>query len=274
MRIKLLQLNIEQGRFIDRIIDYVTGHNFDLLHFQEVSGGKFTRGTYHQSVDVTPHDNELKRFTHYPHMDCFKVLKKNLQLNGILLPTWRLLHDNSSYIGIATFFKPEFRITDQETIWLKEYREAESMEMLDWKQSPRAALSLQFDFNDQDIRFINTHLAWGPTPEDTDYKLIQGRKLFNHIESFGEPFVLSGDFNVPRTSQTVKWLQKRGRNLIREKMVKNTLNPRTHRITSLFPKGLAVDYVFTDPKLNVVDFKLIDEADLSDHFGLSLELEV
>lgn len=252
MKLKLLQLNIEEGKRYEEIVTYVLQQDFDILHFQEVTSG----------------EQNLRG------MEIFKVLKKHLEYEGIQAVYWRLRSDPNTYMSNATLFKPSFTPVSSHIEFLKPYEEVARERMDDYASLPTCALDVAFNLNGKKIHFINAHLVWGPTPEDKPYKLEQGKKLYDYVKSLQEQFVLSGDFNVSPDSQIVSWINELGRNHVVEKKITNTLNPNLHRAQQLFPKGLAVDFLFTEKSLKVKDFQLVDSPDLSDHYGLTIEIEV
>jgi endonuclease/exonuclease/phosphatase family metal-dependent hydrolase len=252
MQIKLLHLNIEEGKRSEAIVDYVKAQDFDILQFQEVTGGE------HNARGI----------------ENFPVLKDALGYHGIQAIYWRLKDDPETYMSNATFFRPSLQVVSSHTTFLKPYDDLTRQEMHDYPAHPTAALDVVFDLNDQHIHFINTHLVWGPTPEDKPYKLEQGKVLYDYVKSLKEPFVLSGDFNVTPDSQIVQWLNELGRNHVVENTITNTLNPNLHRVKHLFPLGLAVDFLYTEKSLTVTDFHLVDTPDLSDHYGLAITIEI
>jgi endonuclease/exonuclease/phosphatase family metal-dependent hydrolase len=159
--------------------------------------------------------------------------------------------------------------------FLKPYAEYETEEeMRDYPAHPTNALDVVFEVSGQRIHCINTHLVWGPNPKDEPYKLEQGKVLYEYVKNLTEPFVLSGDFNVTPDSQIVRWIDELGVNHAVKHGITNTLNGNLHRAKVLFPKGLAVDFLYTSPSLQVTDFTLIDTPDLSDHYGLAITIEM
>lgn len=254
MTIKFLDLNILKGNPLDKIIKFVNDNDFDILHFQEISGGKLA-------------DKNL---------DSYVELKKNLpQYDSQLTIVWNVIGDKNTYLGNASFYKKSFFLLDKKIIWLKKYKEIENPDKRIIQKDPRCALSLLLQINQKPIYFINAHMAWGPNPKDTKYKLIQGEKLFQYINSLKHPFVLSGDFNVPPSSKIITQLGKISRNLTVENKINNTLNFNIHRAKDLLPaNGLAVDYIFSEKSLLVNNFRLVDEVNLSDHFGVSAKFEI
>lgn len=208
----------------------------------------------------------------YVSIDIFEDLKSKLNLNGEIVKTTNYIGDPSSYFGNATLFKKTLNLSDKRVVWMKDFYEVDSKDK-DWASHPRAALSLNFNVNSHAVTVINTHMVWGITPFDEDYKIPQGKILSDYLKTIKNPFVLSGDFNLIRETQIMKSISAIGRDLATEKGITNTLNPNVHRLKQLFPKGLAIDYIFVSKDLKVNEFELVDSPDLSDHFGLKLIFE-
>lgn len=253
MRIRLLHLNIYLAKFVKNINEYVQKNDFDILNFQEVTGGELS----------------------FDNIDSFEFLKKSLpNFQGELGKSWNIFEKPESYFGNAIFFKKDFKLNKKRFIRLNKNYDIKNPKNRIIENDPKTLLSLSLDINGNNIEIINTHLAWGKTPKDEPYKLEQGKILYNYLKNIKSPFVLSGDFNLEKDSQVIKWMETFGRNLVSENNIQNTLNPRTHHAQELFPKGLAVDYIFTHPSIKVNQFELIDKIDLSDHLGLLVDFEI
>lgn len=252
MKIKLLQLNIYKGKYLNNIISYVKSNNFDILHLQEVAGGQYS----------------------FDNHNCFEVLKKSLGLEGELCVDLVLPDNNQSYMGNAILFSNKIIVKDKEIIRFDKYPSPTKIEDIKWDKVPRSIISLSCLINGQPFQLVNTHLVWGPTPFDSPDNIFQGEQLIDHLKSLTIPYVATGDFNVDQRSTIVKNMNKIARNLIQEYAISNTLNPRTHRIKELFPQGLAVDFIYVQKSLKVNNFAVIDSVDLSDHLGLMVEIEI
>lgn len=254
MKLNVFHLNIQAGRKLDDVISYLKTHNFDIIHVQEISAGKISKSG----------------------SDNFLAIKNALNYSGELAITTRRINDASTYHGIATFFKPELQLVERKEIWLKPFFEFD--EWVDGgdfaRQLPKVVLALKFNLGDKQLWSINTHLAWGPTPKDEPYKIDQAKPLISFVSSLAEPFILSGDFNLTSDSQVVKELSQYGINHTVRNELTNTLNPNLHRAHDLFPKGLAVDYIYTGFMLGTENFELVDVPDLSDHYGLRITIDL
>jgi endonuclease/exonuclease/phosphatase family metal-dependent hydrolase len=272
MRVKVLHLNIWNGTFLPTLIDFIKQNDFDIVHLQEVSGGSFSRGGVYdpQGQESTSPINHT-----VIGVDCFEMLQDALPgLIGEQAVAMRLSTDKYSYEGNATFVRKGFPILHKEIIWLKKYVEYQDMEIRRPELLPRNALALKIAIQGKEFAIINAHLAWGPTPTDEDYKLEQAKTLYNYIKNLAIPFILTGDFNVTADTEIVSMFSTLGRNVTREKGVTNTLNPRVHKAAQLFPPGLAVDYIITHPSIQVIEFKVVEDIDLSDHLALTATVEL
>lgn len=268
MGLKILQLNIWHGAFIDAVVKLVKEREIDILHFQEVTGGTLsTGGQYHvPGASVANKENV--------GIDVFEELKSRLSYEGKLAVAWRLKNQPYSYFALASFIKPSFKILEEKIIWHKPYKENDDYFKRDFADDPKNSLALKLEIDGEVIWAINTHLAWGPTPKDEPYKLEQAEKLFSFVKTLKEPFILTGDFNLNPTSKVIEWFLGISNNLIEKNNITNTLNPRTHHVKKLFPPGIAVDYIFVSKNLEVKKFEVIDNVDLSDHFALYVEIEI
>ncbi len=270
MSIKLLQLNIFQGKYLDRIIDFVRKNDIDILNFQEVTGGSLSKGGGYNydfaTENIAPVEKSIG-------IDCIDMLKKSLSYNGLFVKTMNEIGSPDSYYGNGTFYKPSINLLETKQVVLNPYLEIEA-DFNQWEKIGRAGLFAKFEAEGKSFWVINAHLAWGPTPQDEEYKIKQAEKLYSSIKDLSGPLILSGDFNLVSETKTVSMFEDFGRNLTREYKLANTLNPRAHPAKNLFPPGLAVDNIFVSRDIKVKKFRLVDETDLSDHFGLLLEFEI
>jgi endonuclease/exonuclease/phosphatase family metal-dependent hydrolase len=266
---KILQLNIFQGKYLDRVIDFVKKEDIDILHLQEITAGKLSQGgTYHYPGNFLKRKLNIKK--KFIKINCFEEIKKNLKMDGILVATSKLKGDSESYFGNATFFKKNIKLLSNKIVWLKDFLEIDES-FTDIPNLSRAAIIAKFKIGrTKTLTTINSHFAWGPNPLDEPYKINQARKLYNAIKTSPDPFVFTGDFNVTPETNSASMFDGIGRNLVKEFGVKNTLNKRVHPAKVLFPRGIAVDYIFVSEDIEVKKFEVIDKIDLSDHYGLLL----
>lgn len=275
--ISILQLNIFQGKFLDQVIQFVKNNDIDILHFQEVSGGKFSGGgayTYPDPKHQKQAEQNASANTKYAGLNIFEEIKKRLNYEGVCASRVILTGDHNSFNGNAIFFKKSLHLKDHKIIWLHEILETDDSENVNWRAAGYNAVAVEFEIGNRSLWTVNTHLVWGPTPIDEKYKLEINMPLVEHMRHLPHPWVLSGDFNVDKRSQVVQELNKLGVNLSEKNNVINTINERIHPAKELFPPGLAVDFAYTSDDVITTKFQLLDTIDLSDHYGTLIKIVV
>jgi len=255
MKLKILQLNIEKGRFIDKVIDFIIKENFDIINLQEVAGGIIT----------------------YDEIDCLQILKKSLNNYWFrLAPDYKRIDDENSYQGNAVFVKNIYGFEQEEVLWYKKFLSLTEKECKDFVLLPRNALAVKIKINNQSLWTINAHLPWTKRAEiESQARTELSGKIYEFIKTINDFFVLTGDFNSSPLTKAVMQFVDVARNLIVENKIKNTLNSRTHRAANfIFPEGAAVDYILVSKNLKVNSFRVLENIDLSDHLGLMAEIEI
>lgn len=251
MKLKLLDLNIYGGKCYDNIISFVKANDFDILCLQEVKGGNLS----------------------FTNINTLQKLKQDLGMEAEFVFSTNLAGDKNSYDGNAIFYKNDLRVLNRQNAQLYPFSEIRPDET-DFSFYPRTAISLNFNINGNTLTVINTQLAWNKVPKKTPIQTAVGQNLLKFVEKCKNDFILTGDFNLESDSGVVSQFGKIARNLTQENGLTNTLNPRTHRVKEIFPRGLAVDFIFTTSGIKVIVFDLVDSPDLSDHFGLSLTFSI
>jgi len=257
MVITLLQLNIYGGMYWEELLPYLTTNDFDIIHLQELVGANTLTGKLNSKRDV--YAELLKKLQHI--------------YDSELAIAQRYTSSPFAYMGNATFFKKTFSLIEKKEITISTYGGAFPSDSKSFESVGRKILHLILKIDNKNVSFINTHLAWAKTPKEEPHQTEQGKKVIEYLQSIPHPFVFSGDFNLDPQQQTIQNINKLARNLTEEFKVSNTLNPRTHRAKELFPPGVAVDYIYITGDLKIKDFAVIQE-DISDHFGLTAEIEI
>lgn len=245
MTLKIIQINIYRGKFLDKLVKFLCDEAPDIITAQEVTGGK---------VNIWP-DKQV---------DTFQYLKEALNMTGAVAPMYRLHGDGKSFEGNAVLTRG--KILNNEVVWLKEYREYTEAPWEDeGPEMPRNVLDLTVDFNGTTVHVLATHGAWTKKPVDTPEKLRQARMLADYLRSLGKtPYVLGGDFNMEPGSEVIKTIDGVARNIVHGSNVKNTLNLCTHRAAAELGSGRLVDFIYTSPHFKVESVKAV-EVDVSDH---------
>lgn len=248
----LFQLNIQKGYFLPDIIRYIKMHSFDILTFQEVTGGTFSK-----------HSNNT-----------FSLLKESLGYRGEMVVDLIDQAKPENFFGSAILFSPLIQLVQKREIRPSPLINVEIKMQHDWKKVIRSALSLTLQKAGITFEAVTTHGAWSNSPYDTPEKIEQAKVIAAHLQTLHTPFFFTADLNVISDTQVVRLYEKSATNLTKKNALTNTLNPHTHYVPGLFPAGLAVDFIFTSPQINVQEFALVDSPDLSDHYGLRTTFEI
>lgn len=255
MQLKVIQVNIYRGKFLDKLVDFLCAEQPDVVAMQEVSGGK---------VNFWP-DKTIDTFYH---------IKKALGLEGVVAPMYRLRGDPSAYEGNAVFARGNVRA--QKVVRLSPYRQyAEVPWETEGPTMPRLALDLAVEISGRTFHVVCTHGAWTKNPVDTPEKIRQTRLLADHLRTLNDaPFVLSGDFNMEPGSEVINIIDEVARNAVYGSAIKNTLNLRTHRAAATIGSGgKLVDFIYTSPHFRVERVEVLD-VDVSDHLPVRAILSI
>jgi endonuclease/exonuclease/phosphatase family metal-dependent hydrolase len=257
MTISLLQLNINADNYWDKLIPYLSEHDYDIIQLQELTGDKTQCGNINSQRDTFA---ELQQ-----------VLRERYA--GELTLTQRFTSSPTSYLGNATFYKKTFSLIEKKEHVLSHFVDYLPSNETNFAKVGRKLLHLTLAINNKQISFCNTHFAWWKTPREQPHQTTQGEIFLDYMQKVAKPFVLTGDFNLTPDQPLIKKLDTLGQNITRKYNITNTLDPLNHNVKELFPAGLAVDYIFVSDDVNVQSFSVVEEH-LSDHFGLIATFEV
>lgn len=228
------------------ILSYIRSHRFDIVTFQEVTGGAFSKHG----------DNTLE------------TLKKGLGMEGEIVYDLVNRATPKNYYGSAVLYSSEISLVSTKEVRTAPIADISVQEPQFWKELKRSALSLTLQKDGVTFEVVTTHGAWSNRPDDTPLKVEQAERISAHLKTLKVPFIFTGDLNVDSSTEVVRLYEETAVNLIKTHGLTNTLNPRTHYVKKLFPAGLAVDYIFASRGITVSEFGVVETPDLSDHFGL------
>lgn len=264
---KLLQINIFGGVYLEELVKYVKSQNYDILCFQEITGGE-----RFQLVSQLGGKADIKKF---PSKDCRQELARYLPEYQQIIDIALCDRSEKSYVANGILCKKTLKVINQKSIHMGgEKRFIEPGDKQSDKYPYKAiAATLKLPGSKRLIEIITGHFSYHMSPYDTDQAIRYARKVYDYARELNTPFIITGDFNIDWRSVTVGQFNDLATNLVSHLNIKNTLNPNIHRGKHLFPEGLAVDQMFISRGIDTLGFRLIRE-DLSDHYGLELEFEL
>jgi endonuclease/exonuclease/phosphatase family metal-dependent hydrolase len=243
MSLKLISLNIERAKHLDRFHPFLQTEHPDVFCVQEVR---------EQDVD-----------------------RIALQMNAVdflYAPMLRHPADGEeSIIGVAMFSRAamqdkriDFYVGSGDTVPWHDPESKEKGTMMNC-----ALLSAVIG----GIEIGTTHFTWSPNGAVTDTQMQSARKLLQTLESFKE-LVLCGDFNAPRGREIYEILAAKFRDNI-PLQYETSLDYDLHRAgearlkksaADLGLTGLMVDYLFTTPGYRASEVRL--DRGVSDHMAI------
>ena len=255
MNLKVIQVNIYKGRYLDELAKFLKGQKPDFITMQEVTTGSFNN---------------------YPEkdLDLFSELKKRLAMTGVYHGDLKLEGQTKSRMGNAVFSR--WPIVKRQVIALKTFRPV-TLDELDGSQAEvirpqidRHLLDVTLDLGGRCIHVISVHGAWTAPPIDNHENLRQAKIITGHLKSLtDQPFIVGGDLNMPPATKVIAAISKQANNLMLGSGVVGTLNQKVHKIA---PRNFLVDYIFCSKNFRLKSLK-VPRVTVSDHLPVVVELE-
>lgn len=230
-RIKLISINIELNRHLERVIPFLERERPDVVCFMEVAEVNFPR------------------------------LQEALGMEGRFEPMLRLAGTRSyrtlqeGVAGIAFFsrFKTEF--------FAEQYAGEPGVVPFERDDNQGIRIVLlggRFSFAGTSWTIATTHFTWTPDGEASDAQRADLKSLFTVLKKFPE-IAFCGDFNMPRGRELWEKVASKYKDNIPLEY-QSSIDPVLHRTKGL---ELMVDGLFTTPGYKASDVQLVEGV--SDH---------
>lgn len=251
-KLKFIQININKGKYLDALVDFLKQEDPDIVAMQEV-----TRGDVSYCSDKT--------------VNIFEYVKTKTGLDGCFGSNQRFADSEKSLFGNAVLSK--LPITGSKVLSLKEFRPVTLFEFEDSSIFPylaRLAIDVIIDVDGRTVHAISWHGTWTAPPADTTETLRQAKIVADYLKSLNNPFILGGDLNNIPESKTVGLINSVANNLMSGSGILQTTHPTIHKIS---PNGFLVDYIFTSTHFRLESLSIPDVL-VSDHLPVVAEIEL
>lgn len=226
--LKIISLNIEMDRHIDRIIPFFKAQQPDVILLQEVL-----------EKDRLNLESALEMRGIYTAQNTFCSDKGESPIGLLTLSKLPIVHHCCAFYRGTNL--PLIPMTISEPL-----------------KMTRAILVTEMVKDHQSYCLINTHFTWSPNAKPSDEQHRDLAALLQLLSNIPE-FILCGDFNAPRGTSIFDTLASRYKdNIPRE--VTSTIDKNLHRCGDL---SVVIDGVFTTANYLVNDISIVDN--LSDH---------
>ena len=238
MSLKLISLNIEGHKHLNRIIPFFKQQLPDVICLQEV------------------------------FKEDLNKLKSNLYPHVFFIPTWRVsqtkhkgLTKGSKLWGIAVLARVPIRL-----VFKKYYSFGIKIPRFTGPGKSSKCLLVVSAFKDNTSYIIGTtHFTWTPDGKTSALQLTHLKRLLKILHPF-KHLILTGDFNAPRGLEIHQKLTSLFTDHI-PKDIKTTVDPKLHYANRKRSNTLqtVVDYIFSTPEYQV---KTKVQCGLSDHCAI------
>lgn len=255
MQIKVIQVNIFRGRYLEALIEFLKIQKPDIVFMQEVTSG-FVNLYEDRSINL------------------FEYVKRNCGFDGVFYPVVVISDKPDSYEGNAVLTR--FPILESRQIKLKEFSQITFADFNDLKLSPQFARSIvevTLFIDGKEINAMSCHGAWTRDPVDTKEKVRQAKLISEYLKILKTPFIMGADMNMTPESKVIGMISKVCVNWTVKAKVRRTTHPLVHKTVPMIPGGLVVDYIFTSRKIKLLSLET-PEVLVSDHLPLVATLEL
>ncbi|MFA6524643.1 MAG: endonuclease/exonuclease/phosphatase family protein [Patescibacteria group bacterium] len=135
---------------------------------------------------------------------------------------------------------------------------------------PRSMIVVEYKLKNRKLQIINLHGLYSRNKKDSEKTINQTKFILEVVKRKKIPTIIVGDFNLFPETKSIKMLDKKFRNLIKENKIKST-RPKFNDGTD---KGEnVVDYIFINDQIKVNKFEVFNTT-ISDHLPLILDFDI
>ncbi|MFA5925841.1 MAG: endonuclease/exonuclease/phosphatase family protein [Parcubacteria group bacterium] len=252
MQVKFICLNLWLGgKIFDPILEFLEKESPDVLVLQEVYDGK---------------DSGLEK-----RLRSFEFIRQQLNYNhSFFSPAVIDIHKEGK-IEQGNAILSKLPIVKTKTVFYDiPIRERKIIEGPgDFSLTPRNLQHVEIEAGDRSINIFNTQGIWGKDGEDNERRLKMSEIIVREIEGKGN-VILAGDFNTYPKTETVAMIEKKLKNIFKDKLA-TTFNMKRKNNPLFIPN--VVDFVFASENIKVVD-RYCPDVDISDHLPLVCVFEI
>ncbi len=247
---RLIQLNLWQGRLSRSILRFLKQQNADILTLQEV----------YSANDGAP-------LVHLENLEILEMIKNEM-------PKYKVA--NAPLYSYQVAGKPvTFSIAILSKLPIKNHEQAftngyyvEDVAQEAIPENVRNVQKITLEIAGQELTVVNMHSHWGPRPVDTDGSILGMQKTVEFIGEASGPTIIAGDLNVNPDTRTAMLLDRYGENLTRKNQINSTMTELAKVVPDISP-----DQIIVSNDLKVKNFE-VSEFIASDHKALILDFEL
>lgn len=246
---KLIHLNIWQGRILKHVADFLQEQQPDIVCLQEVYSSK-------QPV---------------PHWESFSALEILQETNpGLRYWFFAPLFEHTVWgrqVAQGNAIASRFPISKE----LIEFTHGHFVKNETPEENTRNFQVCELTIGKRKLSIVNHHAYWDKSPVGTPESVMAMQKVVDAVKNLPQPIILCGDMNVRAETETMQLFSGVLENLSVTHKLETTL---TQVAGALDNKNMVVcDHVLISPGITVNSFKAFDRI-VSDHKALILEFDL
>ena len=240
---KLIQLNIWQGRFIDQVVAFLRAEQPDIMCLQEVYSSDLR-------TPVLPFFAGLEHIKQaFPDYHVFFAPTQDMQVLG-------------HTVSLGNAIVSRFPLEDTKTTFI--YNQYGSFSKPDdTMMNIRNLQTAMVRVGERALRVANHHGYWEPNATGSEVTVEAMQKVADVLTKMERPLILTGDFNINSASPAMKPIQAQLQDLTQEYSLETTLSSFGK------VKNVACDHICVSDDIDVQSF-ITSEALVSDHLALVL----
>lgn len=242
------------------VINFVEEQKADICAFQEAMNG-----IEENVFDMYKSKNELIKLKEYPFNEFAPLfIADGIVKHGIKTRDF----GGKAEQGALLLSKYEIK-EHYNQFYYNDYKEGFDATYFREKEWCRSVQNAIININGKNIQIINVHALWNKDKIGDNRTIMQSDFILSKIRN-DIPCIVLGDFNLLPNTESIKMIDEKMINLIKEYNIKST--------RPTFDDGLdkgnhVCDYIFVNDKVKVNDFKVINN-NISDHLPLILDFDI
>lgn len=242
---RILQLNVWQGRVQGALLDYLSQNEFDVICMQEAVWLEENKDRVHDGFFATV--DEIKECTGMKYDSrCYNwrvdsFLGHKMYQGNVILSRKKIVDEKIELVCDGT------------------------TELRSWNDFFDHRYMAQRVTLEDGLNIVNYHGYWQKQPLGNEETVRVMKNVVSMIKEVSGPLVMCGDLNIIHDAPAMRELDFL-HDLTEENGIDNTLSGLK------FGGKVACDHILTDDNIRVLDFKL-EEKIVSDHKGLIAEIE-
>lgn len=251
MRLKIIQLNIWRGgKLLNNAISFLKQENPDIVNIQEAHmGTDKALDKRFRTVEILADILGSKYFYFFPAFLDLSI-NNGTENGNVIFSKFPIVSSSGQFIDVPHQKINTELITDFSTV-------------------PRVLQHAVIDIGKTKLNVFNIHGIWGTNDGDNERRLVMSRKIINAVKN-KENVILSGDFNVGASTQTIHMIEEELKNVFKNELT-TSFNMKI-KSGGGFATSV-VDHIFVSPDIKVIDHNCPD-VDISDHLPLVAILDL